>query len=463
MVTPMCAQNRPGVFFTSSLRGKNTPGLFLLALLLMTGCAKSARQAAAPLVIWHWMTDRDPAFQELARRYHAQTGRAVRFELYAPSELYAQKIRAAAQTDTLPHIFGVLGETRDLASFVKSGYVADLTEPMEAREGAWRGRFFQKALDNGRFAQGNAHGVASGIYGVPLDVTNIQLIINKKLWAQAGLDPNQPPKTWQELLDAGRQLRQARVPGFVSGWGETWLIDCFASNYAWNILGREKILQTIAGEVPYTDPDWVKVLGLFRQLRESGLLVDGVVSMVNKRAEQLFANGQAAITFNGSWGVNVYHGMNPSLEYVVVTPPPYSDRYPITIWGGAGSSFYVNAHSPRRAEAIAFLQWLTDEPQEVYLVEATRNLPSNQGVLRQIPPALAQFADDMDKTIHPSQLPAQEFSQVVEAFDKGIQSILIGEKTPEQVARDVQQVKERELRRRAASPASSTMPAERPS
>jgi hypothetical protein len=38
-----------------------------------------------------------------------------------------------------------------------------------------------------------------------------------------------------------------------------------------------------------------------------------------------------------------------------------------------------------------------------------------------------------------------EFPAVIEAFDKGIQSIIIGEKTPEQVAAEVQRIKEREL------------------
>ena len=52
----------------------------------------------------------------------------------------------------------------------------------------------------------------------------------------------------------------------------------------------------------------------------------------------------------------------------------------------------------------------------------------------------------MDMTTHPSQWPLNEKPTVVEAFDKGIQSILIGEKTPQQVAEDVQAVKDQELK-----------------
>ena len=58
---------------------------------------------------------------------------------------------------------------------------------------------------------------------------------------------------------------------------------------------------------------------------------------------------------------------------------------------------------------------------------------------------LAQFARGMDYSTHPSVWGISEFSQVIEAFDKGIQSIIIGEKTPAQVAEEVQKTKEREL------------------
>ncbi|MBD3272333.1 MAG: hypothetical protein GF384_07335 [Elusimicrobia bacterium] len=51
----------------------------------------------------------------------------------------------------------------------------------------------------------------------------------------------------------------------------------------------------------------------------------------------------------------------------------------------------------------------------------------------------------MEVTTNPSIWPLDENSKVKEAFAKGIQSIIIGEKTPQHVAAEVQRVKEREL------------------
>ena len=64
----------------------------------MSGCGRQKLVDANKVLIWHWMTDRDAAFKELARRYKTETGVTIEFQNYAPSESYQTKVRAAAQT-----------------------------------------------------------------------------------------------------------------------------------------------------------------------------------------------------------------------------------------------------------------------------------------------------------------------------------------------------------------------------
>ncbi len=423
-------------------------GIFVLFSAL--GCSSRQAETKPAINVWHWMTDRDATFQELAKKYEALPGVKVNVELYAPSDAYSQKIRAAAQGVNLPDIFGILGEKRDFASFIRAGHILDVTSYMDADNQSWKNRFFPKALAVNEFTEGNSYGIKPGIYAVPIDIMTIQMVYNKKLLSQLGFNPNKPPKTLQEFLDMGVKIKAAGMQGLVSGWGEVWMIDCLANNYAFNIMGKDKVLATIKGDVPYTDPDWIKVLSIFKQMQESGVLAQGLVTMINKSAEQLFANEKAVFAFNGSWCVNVYKGMNPQLEYGAMLPPEASNRYPMAIWGGAGSSFMVNARSRNKEEAVKFLTWLTDQDQQAYLSQATNNLPANKNSLTKIPEILAQFARGMDFATHPNIWGITEFSLVIEAFDRGIQSIIIGEKTPEQVAAEVQEIKEREMARKKA-------------
>ncbi|MCM8758025.1 MAG: extracellular solute-binding protein, partial [Candidatus Omnitrophica bacterium] len=328
---------------------------------------------------------------------------------------------------------------------IKAGHILNLTSYMEKDNAKWRNSFFLNALAINEFFPDNVYGVEAGIYGVPIDIMTIQMLYNKDLFQKLGLNPEQPPVTFEEFLRIGEKIKTANLQGLVSGWGELWMIDCLANNYAFNIMGKDKVLATIRGEIPYTDPDWIKVFSLFKQMQEAGILVDGIVTMINKTAEQLFANEKAVFAFNGSWCVNVYRGMNPNLDYAVMLPPKVSEKFPRSIWGGAGSSFMVNANSKLKKEVIRFLKWLTDKEQQIFLSEATFNLPANKESLTQIHPRLAEFADDIEITTHPRIWGVSEFPRVIEAFDKGIQAIIIGEKTPEEVAREIQEIKEKEL------------------
>jgi ABC-type glycerol-3-phosphate transport system substrate-binding protein len=418
--------------------------------ILFNGCgsqpgASSASQGVRKIVVWHWMTDRDEAFQELAKKYEEKTGVRVIFELYAPSDAYSQKVRAAAQAKALPDIFGLLGEKRDFAAFIKAGHITNLIQEMTADNSAWKNSLFEKALAVNEFSDGNEYGVSAGIYGVPIDVMNIQMLYNKGLFIKAGLNPDSPPATWEEFVAACQKLGAAGIQGLVSGWGEVWMIDCLASNLAFNIMGPEKVFATLRGEVPYSDPDWIKVFALFKEMADKKMLASGIVTMVNKNAEQAFANERAAFAFNGSWCVNVYHGMNPSLDYGVLLMPRVNLSRPMYIWGGAGSSFLVNDRSLVKKEVVDLLKWLTARDQQAYLAQKTRNLPSNKSALEKIPELLAAFSKGMENVTHPNVWPVNELPRVIERFDKGIQSIIIGEKTPEQLGAELAKLKAEEM------------------
>ncbi|PIQ89315.1 MAG: hypothetical protein COV72_03745 [Candidatus Omnitrophica bacterium CG11_big_fil_rev_8_21_14_0_20_42_13] len=448
-------QNVKSKMHNFNVKFKNFIFLFLILnftflIFNLTGCGGGAGQGdriqpAVTINAWHWMTDRDDAFAELAARYEKKTGVKVKFELYAPSDSYTQKVRAAAQAGTLPDIFGLLGEKRDFASFVIAGHVANLDSEMLRDNAAWKNKFFSRAIAVNEFLPDNEFKVEPGVYGVPLDVMNIQMLYNKKLLKDAGI--KRPPKTWDEFLAMGEKFKESGVQGLVSGWGEMWMIDCFASNYAFNIMGEEKVMKTIKGEIPYTDPEWIAVFNLFKEMADNNILYNGIVTMVNKTAEQLFANERAAFAFNGSWCVNVYAGMNPDLDYGVMFPPAKGD-FLMKAWGGAGSSFLVNGRSLFKQETIDFLRWLSDDEQQAYLAEVTKNLPANKDCITKLTPVLASFAKAMEDTTHPNIWPVHEFPLVIEAFDKGIQAIIIGEKSPAEIAVEVQKVKEKELNKR---------------
>ena len=416
-----------------------------------SGCttAKNTPKAdpSKTIVMWHWLTDKEDVLNDLAREFYEKTGIYVKMEVFAPSEAYNQKIIASAQTNTLPEIYGILGSKRDFANFVKAGHVLKLDKYMDADNQKWRKRIFPEALKSVSFVDGNEFNVPAGVYGVPIDVINIQYIYNKKIFKAAGLDPDKPPQDIDEFLKAIEAIKKAGYQGLVSGFSEPWLIDCMASNFAWNIMGEEKMIATYKGEVSYTDPDWIKVFSIIEKMAKAGAFASGVVIKSNKDAELEFALEKDGFAFNGSWAVHVYKDMNPEIEIGIILPPKVSNANPRGIWGGAGTWFAVNAKSGKREMAVEFLDWLTQPEQQVRLAKETLSIPSVRGCMSSVPEELKGFLSGMKYVYHPRNFPVQEDSIVVEAFDKGLQSIVTGEKTAEQVAQEVQKVKERQMKK----------------
>ena len=405
---------------------------------------KSLKNTDDSIKVWHWMTDRHSVFKQLGERYFKETGHKVIFELNAPSNLYSAKIRTAAQTNNLPDIFGVLGGKQELASYIQAGLVTSLTDPLMKNNSSWESVFLDKALNTTRFYENNRWGVLPGYYGIPIDFANIQMIYNKDIFAEIGI--TKIPRTWDEFIKTGELvIAKTNKEFFIAGLGETWIIRSLIRNLAYNMLGKERYLQTIRGEFSYNSKEWIEVFYKIKEMADKGLFAVGVVTMINKKAERLFTTGRAAVSYNGSWCVNVYKGMNPDMNYGTMFFPTVNPENPTVIQGGAGSSFIVSGATTKKRETIDFLKWLTSKEIQVFLSLKTVNLPSNIDAIRELPPNLNQFAKRMTDIIHPDLMPVMEEAEVKEVLAKEVQLLIIKSKgvTPESVAEKVAALKEK--------------------
>ena len=424
-----------------------TVGLCLAVLSVFAGCGKKKEESASggkELVFWHWWTDRQPVLEELARRYKQQTGVTVRFEVAAPvGSEYNNKLQAAAQANTLPDIVGVAAGGEMLARYINAGKIYELTGDMNA---GWKKEFFPRAIEDFGYKSGNQYGVkADSYWGVPISAMAIQIFYNKDLFKKAGLDPEKPPKTWSQFIAAGKKLKEQNIIPLTIGFGDLWMIGAFMEPYAWAYVGKDNMKATILGKRPYTTPDWEKVVKLFVDLRDNQMLVQGGVTAPNKESEQLFASGRAAMIMNGSWGVNVFKGMNPNLNYGVMRlPKPDDAPYPMYVRGGVGSGAAVTTQASDPKAAVAFLKWLTDKEQQTVYANEGLDLPANQKCLPGLIPQLQPFAASMNDLIPDIQV--SEKYEVQETLWKGIQTIFISETSPKEILQKVQEAKEKSLK-----------------
>lgn len=422
--------------------------VLLISAFLIVGIGCAQKKNVDTIVIWHWMMDRQDAFSELAQKYKEKTGTTVEFKLFFPPDIYSQKVIAAARAGGLPDIFGILGERKTLASFIKAGHMVNITSFMEENGREWKKRFYPQTLELVVFSDTNTYDVSPGIYGVPIDTTIMQFIYNRSLFKGAGLDPDTPPETFGDFITYAQSAQKALgVNGFVCGWGEGWLLNALAVEWAINTMGEERFLKTIDGQIPYTDREWIKVFSLFQTLKESGILASNIATMTNKESEDAFSKGKAVFSFNGSWAVNVYAQLAPELDYAFFPLPKVSQEHPIKVWGGAGSSFMVNAKSFHKEKAIQFLKWLTSKEQQEFFIRKTNNLPAIRECEDALSPLLKSLLSKFGNLTHPDTWERNEDSRVIEVMNRGLQQIVMGVKSPQEVAGEIQRTKERVSRR----------------
>ncbi|SDS46744.1 ABC transporter substrate-binding protein [Jiangella sp. DSM 45060] len=106
------------------------------------------------------------------------------------------------------------------------GQTAEISEQLE-------GAGFLEDLNPGLMDVVTAPG--GGVYGVPYAAYTAGLIYNRALFTQAGLDPDDPPKTWDDIRAAAKTIQEKTgVPGLISmttenvgGWTLTAMSAAF--------------------------------------------------------------------------------------------------------------------------------------------------------------------------------------------------------------------------------------------
>ncbi|MEV0969825.1 ABC transporter substrate-binding protein [Microtetraspora glauca] len=104
------------------------------------------------------------------------------------------------------------------------------------------------------------------IYGIPRTNYSTGLVYNRKLFTQAGLNPDNPPKTWAEVQEAAKKIA-ALGAGYV-GYGEYSAGNTGGWHFTSSLYGRGGEVVTADGkQAAFNSPEGKAVLENLKQMR----------------------------------------------------------------------------------------------------------------------------------------------------------------------------------------------------
>ncbi len=272
------------------------------------------------------------------------------------------------------------------------------------------------------------------VYGVPGEMETIGLFYNKDLFAELGIEP---PQSIEELRAAAEAVRAAGTVPMAVGDQEGWEGAHLLSMALGSDIGSEGVEAMIAGEASWDSPAVVSALALWKDFNESGLLSESPTSVDYDTSNAQFFSGEAAMIPTGSWLVNEIDSRADFEAGYIPFPAPDG---PGIFTGGLGSGPYVSATTDQVDAAVQLVDFLASPEHGAWTVENLQTIPptpiDTDGL--EVSPLLAEVLGDVatlgsggDFGQNIDVLTSDAFN---EAMYDGVQAVLTGQATPEEVA-----------------------------
>jgi sn-glycerol 3-phosphate transport system substrate-binding protein len=309
----------------------------------------------------------------------------------------------------------------------------DLVSTDEDR--AWLESFYPALMANGA--------IEGQTWGVPFQRSTIVAYYNRDMFRAAGLDPDAPPTTWEELVEMGQALTDEDTWGLMipSTGYPYWMFQALA------IQNGEELMSNDGLTTYFDDPEVVEALEFWLSLStEHGIMPTGTVEWGTLR--QAFLEGQTAMMWHSTGNLTAVRN-SASFDFGVAMLPGNVRLGSPT----GGGNFYVfqDTSEEERDAALRLIQFMTSPDQAAAwsiatgymgvspaaydteaLIEYTEGFPAALVARNQLEHAVAEFS-------------TFETARVRDGLNTAIQSALTGSATPAEALAEAQAAADRLL------------------
>ena len=309
-------------------------------------------------------------------------------------------------------------------------------EDIEGVDPAWLDSFYPALMANGK--------IEGKTWGIPFQRSTIVAYYNKDMFRAAGLDPESPPASWDEMISMGKALTKDGTYGLMipSTGYPYWMFQALA------IQNGKEVMSNDGLTTYFDDPAVVETLEFWKSLsQEHGIMPEGTVEWGTLR--QAFLEGQTAMMWHSTGNLTAVKN-NASFDFGVAELPANVRKGSPT----GGGNFYVfkDTTPEEKAAALKLIEFMTSPEQAAAwsigtgymgVSPAAYETEALKAYTAEFPPALVA-RNQLENAV--AEFSTFETARVREGLNNAIQAALTGTKSPADALAEAQAAAVRLLR-----------------
>jgi len=332
------------------MKGKFFLILGSIGILFLSAVSNLPAQTAQKLTVWT-RSYNQPQLEPIVNKWNALGG--VQIEaLYIADAEYITKVSTAFATNSEPDILS--SDVVYMPQLNLANRFADLTDRIKALP-------YGDKMIPGHLAIGTYD---KKKFAIPFSVDVSVLFYNKGLFKKAGLNPNNPPRTWAEVVSASEKIKALGkdyygfyFTGAGSGaYAFTWLPAIWASG--------GDILTPDAKKATINTPLVRDALSYYKELVDKKLVPEGASVDTGANWVAPFLTGKIGMLINGPSTISLLKKDHPEIDFGVTLIPGKT--------GGTGSftggdDMAISKNSKNIDAAWKFLSFIVSDDVQLEL------------------------------------------------------------------------------------------------
>ena len=236
----------------------------------------ASAQAQTTITLWHYQTGNRDALRVVLDRFEAANPTIKVNDVLKNNETMASEIQAAAMANRAPDVGQVLG--RLVVGMIRNAGAQPLDGLPESD--ALERHIIPNFLAIGRYR--------GRLYAVPHSFGTPVVYVNRGILRDAGLNPDEPPRTWQEMRQQARQIRERtnKIGLYVAQGGRDVAAQQMMTNAGADMMDAELKRAT------FSTPETIEAMQLWQDMAVQD---KSYGTLTERELGALFMGGQIAM------------------------------------------------------------------------------------------------------------------------------------------------------------------------